>query len=142
MIPIMSRMPDGTLVIETDFTAFKAEFDKVDPDDRLKLPDGRLAIKKPDYLLGGFTIMTIHQEVWERMKSGARRQGDSLKTYINRFEQSAEKGRVCRRCGSELREKLQMEGWWSFSCRTCEAKEVWSKTLVGGTQGQGEREKI
>jgi len=141
MIPIMSRMPDGTLLIETDLSAFQKEFDVIDSSERLKLPDGRLAVKRPDLLAEGFTVLTVHPEVWERMKSAAKRV-NGMKEYLNRFEKSASRGRTCRRCGSELRAKMEMEGWWAFKCRTCEHREVWGKTLVGGTSGAGEKEKI
>ena len=143
MIPIFTRLPSGDLLIEADLTRFQQEFQKTPKEDRVKLKDGRLGLRRHDVMdPESYTVMTVHQEVWERMVFAAKRQTSNMKEFLTRFEQKAApaKKRLCKECGAEQKERMEKEQWWSFYCPSCEKNEIWGKNLIGGTWGAGEKE--
>lgn len=142
MIPIFSRTPQGDLIIEVDLSRFQEAFQKTPREDRIKLQDGRLGLRSYEELTDSYTIQTVHPEVWERMVFAASRQTHNMKEYLTRFEagEAPQRSRLCRKCGAELRARLEREIWWAFYCPTCEHREVWGKQIVGGTWGAGEKE--
>lgn len=130
---ILTKLPDGSLLIETRLDRFLEKWKVSDRANRLVLGDKRPAVRTFDD--SGINLTTIHPEAWDRVKL-------VIKPLLKQGEiEHPNKRRLCEFCGSELRVKRELHDSWVFVCPSCETSEIHAKALVGGTQGAGTKEK-
>ena len=125
---LLTRQPDGSLLVEVRGDHFTTAYRAAHVSQRVVLPDGRPAVReaKPD----GVTYTTIHGKAWE-----------ILKTLPRNRPLIQNKVKLCEACGAELKVSREYEGCWCFTCPKCKSVETHDKRLIGGTWGQGEKEK-
>ena len=69
MIPLFTRRPDGTLMIEVSLDDLQKEWMTTPQKNKLILAGGRPAIRRPgDALDPSESIVTVHEAMWERVK--------------------------------------------------------------------------
>jgi len=125
---LLTRLPDGSLMIECRADQFSAEYKAAPIHERVVLDDRRPAVRKVTDQ--GITYTTIHPYIWEVLKALPR----------NR-PMVQNKIKLCQGCGSEMKVSREYEGCWCFTCDKCKSVETHDKRLIGGTFGAGEKEK-
>lgn len=132
---LLTRQPDGSLLIEGRVDYFLDAWRMAPQSDRLVLSDLRPAVRRrdPD---GSETYLTIHQEAWQFLRR-------SIKDKLAAGElRHPNRSRLCQLCACELRLDRELEQNWVFHCPACHTVEIHDKTIIGGTRGAGEKEKV
>lgn len=97
---------------------------------RVVLPDKRPAVRKLQ-LDGHIMYYTVHPILWDILKQ------------LPRNRPMVENNRkICEACGNILKVSREYETCWAFTCDKCKSSEVHDKKVIGGTFGQGEKEKV
>lgn len=131
---LITPRPDGSLLIETRLDHFLEKWKVAAMHDRMVLDDHRPAVRTEDDQ--GVNITTLHPEAWDRVRL-------IIKPLLQQGEIAhPNKQRLCEFCGSELKVKRELHDSWIFHCPSCETSEIHAKSLVGGTQGAGDPEKL
>lgn len=131
---LLTRRPDGSLLVETRLDRFLEKWKVAALRDRLVLDDHRPAVRTEDDQ--GMTLTTVHPEAWDRVRA-------IIKPLLKQGElKHPNKQRLCEFCGSELKIKRELHDCWIFHCPSCETNEIHAKALVGGTRGAGDAEKL
>ena len=130
---LLTQLPDGSWLIEGRLDHFLEKWKTATVHEKVVLPDKRPAVLSVSD--EGLSVVTIHPEAWDRVRAKVEPllQAGGL-THPHRT-------RLCEFCGTELKLKREMNDCWVFWCTSCETAEIQSKRLVGGTLGQGEKEK-
>lgn len=128
----IDRLADGTLVVETRWQDFAAEYRAAPKVRRAVLMDGRPAVVRPQPE-GEPSYLTVPPAVWHlvRVKVSEHLAGQPAPKRV----------RHCQNCDAELRVAREYAHAWTFTCPGCGSREVWGKAIVGGTEGAGEVEK-
>jgi hypothetical protein len=131
---LLTRRPDGSLLVETRVDYFLDLWRTTDHANRLVLEDRRPAVRRQDD--HGPTILTIHPAAWEPLRARITQLLAAGKlTHPSRK-------RLCECCATELTLVRELDSSWVFRCEACRSAEIHSKTIVGGTVGAGEKEKL
>ena len=136
-VTLMSRLSDGTLVIEMDLEALQDLWRRAEHDPSLKkmlLKDHRPAIYDTgDVLDGTATIRTVAPHIWAMALRNQANQ-PVAGTASGRYE------RVCAVCGNPMKMVSELEVAWVWRCLICKSMDTRMKSLDGGTPGAGARE--
>ena len=130
----LSRRPDGAQVWDSGWQFFREQWEAADDEHRVEMEDGRPAVRRdpvtrhelPSYVAPSWGVWRFVQQVVDQ-------------ELMHQPPSSRE--RLCRMCLHKLELKQELVGDWVFTCPQCHNAEVLSKKLVGGTIGQGEKEK-
>lgn len=132
-MPLITKQPDGSLLIETRLDHFLEKWKVAALHDKLMLDGGRPAVRTQDDQ--GVNLTTIHPAMWERVRA-------VIKPLLNKGDlDHPSRGRMCELCGTELKLRRETESAWVFHCDACLTNEIHGKKFVGGQLGAGEREK-
>lgn len=130
---LLTQLPDGSWLVEGRLDHFLAKWKEAPLHAKTVLPDKRPAVLTVSD--EGLSIVTIHPEAWDRVK-------EKVKPLLQAGGlDHPHRQRLCEFCGTELKLKREMNDCWVFWCSSCETAEIQAKRLVGGTLGQGEKEK-
>jgi len=134
-----TRRSDGDLLLETTWEEFARIWAVAKYDCKLALPDKRPAVIEHHFdafLQRPYRLyVTMPVGVWDRVRS--------LQLHKTNYQQNPlPRTRFCDACGSEMKVRKEMEGYWMFECKRCPTIEVRGKRFVGGTLGQGVKEKV
>lgn len=131
---LLTKRPDDSWLVETRLDYFLDRWKTAALKDRLVLDDHRPAVRSTTE--EGVSLVTIHPEAWERVRA-------TIKPLLKHGElKHPNKKRLCEFCGSELKVKRELEDTWVFACPSCDTFELHAKSIVGGTRGSGEKEKL
>ncbi len=131
---LLTRRKDDSLLIETRLDYFLEKWKVAALRDRLVLDDQRPAVRTADDQ--GVSLTTIHPEAWMRVRA-------TIKPLLKQQALThPSRGRLCEFCGNVLKVKRELHDCWIFHCPACQTSEIHGKTLVGGTTGAGEKEKL
>lgn len=132
---LMSRLPDGSLLIELTGRQFTEKWTTAAKADKVVLDDQRPAVRAKGDL--GTTYYTILGRLWEVLRARPRGQA-KVENRVMR----------CDACGADMKLTHEYDGGgkgvgcWTFACDVCKSREIWSKDIVGGTARGGERETL
>lgn len=132
---LLTHRPDGSLLIECNGRQFGDLWKTATVAERVVMDDRRPAIRRQSDL--GLTYYTIAGVLWEILRSLPRGQ-PKVQNKIMR----------CDACGSDMQVTHEYDGggqsagFWTFVCPKCRSTEIWSKEIVGGTKGAGEKETL
>src|SRR6266850_423567 len=121
---LLTRRPDGALLVETRLDHFLEKWKLASRFNRLVLDDKRPAVRSVDDQ--GVSLTTLHPEAWVRVRA-------VIKSLLQQGElKHPTKQRLCEFCGSELKVVRELHDTWVFHCPSCETNEIHAKALVGG----------
>lgn len=128
------RRRDGSLEFQQDWKTFRDDWVAADQAHRVVLDDGRPAVRRdPPSLEDKPSYLTIYPNVWESVRH-------QMKAAFAAAP-PAKRIRLCPNCRSEMKVAREFEDVWAFVCDRCKQTDILAKSLIGGTQGAGEREK-
>ena len=126
---ILSRLPDGTTLFEERLDQFRTDWRAAPETRRLVLDDGRPAVR-----LENGSLVTVLAPYWTVMRQ-------YMHARLAPGVRHPPRARYCQACGAIMQISREFEHAWTFACDTCKSTEIHGKTIVGGTEGAGEREK-
>lgn len=124
----LTRLEDGTLLVETRWDEFRTEYKRAPLGQRLVLDDGRPAARSSPG-----TLMAPHPVAWQLVRHW-------LKTR-HPDAPAPKRVRLCEACGSEMTVVRELAWTWCFRCPKCSSLEVHGKDVIGGQIGAGEKER-
>lgn len=128
---LLDRRPDGTIVFSGTWREFISDWRAATPDNRVILDDGRPAVRRP--AADPVTFFTIYPQIWPEIRH-------KLKEMLA-LAPPKKRERLCELCRNPMTVSREYEGAWCFVCDVCKSTEIHGKSIIGGTVGQGEREK-
>lgn len=132
---LFTRRADGTLLVELTGKQFTEMWRQAPHAHRLVMDDRRPAVRKVEE--DGITLYTIHAMLWEILRDLPRGQAKVQNRVVR-----------CDACGSDMTVAREYDGGgksagcWCFKCPKCASTEIWSKEILGGTKGAGEKETL
>ena len=127
---ILSRLPNGTTVFEERLDQFRNDWRTAPETRRLVLDDGRPAVR-----LDTGSLVTVLAPHWQVMRQ-------YMQARLAPGVRHPTRARYCQACGAVMKVAREFEQAWTFACDICKSTEIHGKSLVGGTKGAGEREKL
>ena len=132
---LITHRPDGSTLIELTGRQFQDKYKAAPVQERVVMADKRPAVRTVSEL--GVTYYTILEHLWEMLR------------YLPRNRPKVE-NRVmrCDACQGDMTVTHEYDGggkgagFWTFACDRCKSREIWSKDIVGGTKGGGEKETL
>lgn len=138
MIPLFSRRPDGSTVIELDYEPWRAQWLQATNEEKAVLEDSRPAIRREPFMSGlPPTYVTLRHALWDALKKFERRNPAFFEDNSHPTH-----GRNCSACKAELKLKREWHHGWLFYCPRCQSSELLGKELYGGTIGAGEASEL
>ena len=130
---LITHRSDGSTLIELTGKQFQDRYKIANLAERVVMDDRRPAVRSVSEL--GTTYYTILAPLWV------------LLCHLPRNRPKVE-NRVmrCDACGGDMRVTREYDGGgkdagcWCFKCPRCKSTEIWSKDIVGGSKGGGEKE--
>ncbi|MGL5936210.1 MAG: hypothetical protein ACRCZI_11390 [Cetobacterium sp.] len=130
---LIQRLKSGDVLVEINLRDFRDYWKTAGRDDKVVLDDRRPAVRVRKQN-GDTALYTLHPLAWDIAKK--------------RFQELIEAGqltpspktKLCAFCGSELTVSKEMHDLWVMVCKNCTSMATMSKSLEGGTRGQGEKE--
>ena len=132
---LITHRLDGSTLIELTGKQFREKYAVATQTEKVVMNDRRPAVRTVSEL--GTTYYTILAPLWELLCRLPRHR-PKVENRVMR----------CDACGSDMTVAREYDGggkgagFWCFSCDRCKSTEIWSKSIVGGTAGQGQKEKL
>lgn len=131
---LIQRLQNGTVLVEVRADVFREHWRTARQDEKVVLDDRRPAVRitKPT---GDTCLYTLHPLAWDILKK-------EFKTLMEAGHITTTHEKRCAFCASPLTVHREMEGLWVMVCKNCSSMATISKTLEGGTIGQGEKDQV
>lgn len=129
---LITPQKDGSVLVEVRGQEFSEAWRTANDAAKVVLQDRRPAVRRIS--ANGTQYITLHRMAWATLKGNMANLPVGQARIRNRVK-------LCDWCGAELKIIKELTNCWSFQCPKCNSVEVHDKLIIGGTQGQGEKEK-
>lgn len=128
---LLDRQPDGTIIFSMTWKLFIADWRAATSENKVILDDGRPAVRRPE--TDPVSYVTLYAAIWPEIRYKLQE--------MMALTPPKKRERLCELCRNSMTVSREYEGCWTFVCDVCKSTEIHGKDHVGGTIGQGEREK-